>query len=127
LSLAAVVTAARMPDRDGAKSGLTALEPKVSRRRLIWADQAYAGELGTWVWQLRRWRKVRREIVQRPDRVQGFPLRPTRWIVERTLGWFQRYRRLRKEDALLPQTSEAIIQVVMIHLMIRRLARMVTY
>jgi putative transposase len=52
---------------------------------------------------------------------------PKRWIVERTLGWFNRYRRLSKDDELLPETSEAMIRAVMIHLMIRRLARSVPY
>jgi transposase len=49
------------------------------------------------------------------------------WIVERTLGWFNCYQRLSKDYELLPQTSEAVIHVVMIHLMIRRLAHMVAY
>jgi putative transposase len=45
--------------------------------------------------------------------------------VERTLGWFNRYRRL--SDEYLVQTSEAMIRVAMIHLMIRRLARIAPY
>ena len=60
-------------------------------------------------------------------RLKGFVVIPKRWIVERTFGWFNRYRRLRKDYELLPETSEAIIQVTMIHLMVRRLARMTSY
>jgi putative transposase len=52
---------------------------------------------------------------------------PERWIVERTFGWLNRYRRLSKDYELLPETSEAVIQVAMIHLMIRRLARIAPY
>jgi hypothetical protein len=48
-------------------------------------------------------------------------------VVERTFGWFNRYRRLSKDYELLPQTSEAVIQVTMIHLMIRPLARIAPY
>jgi putative transposase len=44
--------------------------------------------------------------------------------VERTFSWFGRYRRLSKDDELLTQTSEAMLYVAMIHLMVRRLARM---
>jgi putative transposase len=44
-----------------------------------------------------------------------------------TPGWFNRYRRLSKDYELLPETSEAAIYVVMIHLMIRRLARLQPY
>ena len=50
-----------------------------------------------------------------------------RWIVECTFGWFNCYRRLSIDCELLPATSEAIIQVTMIHLMIRRLARIASY
>jgi hypothetical protein len=61
-----VVTAASVPDRDGAMPLLEVLRHKFSRLRLIWADQAGRGELITWVWALRPWRKVRLNIVKRP-------------------------------------------------------------
>jgi putative transposase len=48
-------------------------------------------------------------------------------MVARTLGWFDRYRRLSKDYELLAQISEAINRVLMIHLMIRPLARTVSY
>jgi transposase len=127
LILAVVVTAASGQDRDGAKNVLAVLRHKFSRLRLIWADQAYAGQLIAWVKALRVYQPVRLDIVKRAAVAQGFVVSPKRWIVERTLGWCNRSRRLSKDDELLPQTSEAVIQVVMIHLMIRRLARMVTY
>ncbi len=120
-----VVTAASVQDRDGALQLLDVLRSKLSRLRLIWADQAYAGELIAWLWALRPWRKVRLAIVKRPEGTQGFLLLPKRWIVERTFGWFGRYRRLSKDDEYLTQTSEAMIRVAMIHLMVRRLARLV--
>jgi putative transposase len=125
--LAVVVTAASVQDRDGAKYLRAILQHKCSRLRRIWADGAYAGALVDWVWALRPWRKVRLEITKRSDAAQGFEVIPKRWIVERTLGWFNRYRRLSKDYEYLPQTSEAMIRVVMIHLMVRRLARMVSY
>jgi putative transposase len=45
---------------------LEVLRHKFSRLRLIWADQAGRGELITWLWALRPWRKVRLNIVKRP-------------------------------------------------------------
>jgi putative transposase len=47
--------------------------------------------------------------------------------VERTFGWFGRYRRLSKDYEFLTQTSEAMIRVAMIHLMVRRLARLTRF
>jgi len=127
LILTVVVTAASVPDRDGAKLLLEGLRHRFSRLRRIWADGAYAGELVAWVWALRRWRKVRLEIVKRPTGVKSFQLLPWRWIVERTFGWLGRYRRLSKDYEYLTQTSEAMLRVAMIHLMVRRLARLTCF
>ncbi len=123
LVLAVVVHAANIQDRDGAKLVLERLKHKFSRLRLIWADGAYAGQLIEWVRGLRLWRKLRLQIVSRPEGVKGFVLLPTRWVVERTFGWLNRYRRLSKDYEYLTQTSEAMIHVAMINLMVRRLAR----
>jgi putative transposase len=124
LLLAVVVTAAHVQDRAGALSVLDVLRHRFARLRLIWADQAYAGELIAWVWALRPWRKIRLEIVRRPEGMKGFLLLPKRWIVERTFAWLGRYRRLSKDYEYVTHTSEAMIRVAMIHLMVRRLARM---
>jgi putative transposase len=51
-----------------------------------------------------------------PEHAKGFVLLPTRWVVERTFGWFGKYRRLSTDDEYLPATSEAMISVVMIHI-----------
>ena len=118
-----VVTAASVQDRDGAMYLLHILGSKFARMRLIWADQAYTGDLGAWLWGLRPWRKVRLESVKRPEGTQGFLLLPKRWVVERTFGWLGRYRRLSKDYEYLTQTSEAMIYVAMIRLMVHRLAR----
>ncbi len=122
-----VVTAANVQDRDGAKLLLEVLRHQFSRLRLIWADGAYGGDLIARVWALRPRRKVRLEIVRRPKGVKGFQLLPWRWIVERTFGWLGRYRRLSKDYEYLTQTSEVMIRVAMIHLMVRRLARLTSF
>ena len=63
------------------------------------------------------------EIVKRCDDVTGFKVLPRRWVVERTFGWLGRYRRLSKDYEYLTDTSETMIHVAMIQLMLRRLTR----
>jgi putative transposase len=123
LGRAVVVHAANIQDRDGAKLVLVRLKPKFSRLRCVWADGGYAGQLVAWVRGLRVGRKLRWEIVSRPEGVKGFLLLPKRWVVERTFGWFNHFRRLSKDYEYLPQTSETMLHVAMINLMVRRLAR----
>jgi putative transposase len=122
-----VVTAASVQDRDGAKLLLALLRHQCSWLRHIWADGAYAGLLVDWVRALRPSRPIRVEITKQSDAVRGFVVIPKRWIVERPVGWFNRYRRFSKAYELLPETSEAVIQATVIHLMIRRLARIAPY
>ena len=60
-------------------------------------------------------------IIKRSDQDKGFKLLPKRWVVERTFSWLGRYRRLSKDYEKFPETSEAMIQMAMIHIMVRRL------
>ena len=66
---------------------LAILRHQCSRMRLLWADQAYRGDLALWRWGLRPWRNVRLEMVKRPEGTKGFLRLPKRWIVERTFAW----------------------------------------
>ena len=59
------------------------------------------------------------EIVKRSDAAKGFVALPKRWIVERTFGWFGRYRRLSKDYEHNTKSSEAWIYIAMIHRMSR--------
>jgi putative transposase len=127
LLIAVVVTAANVQDRDGAKQLLRILGHWLTRLRSMWVDGAYAGFLETWVTLLRRYRKVCWEIVKRSDHVKGFVILPKRWIVERTFGWFGKYRRLRKDYEYRTDTSEAMLYVAMIHMMVRRIAVKTTF
>ena len=63
------------------------------------------------------------EIVDRDPGSKGFVLLPRRWVVERTFTWLGHCRRLSKDYEYYPQTSEALVYVAMIRLMIHRLAR----
>lgn len=120
LLLVVVVLAAQIQDREGAKAVFLRAKRRFPRLRLIWADGGYRGQVVRWTkatcgWVLR--------IVKRTDDQKAFVVLPKRWIVERTFGWLNKWRRLSKDYEVLPQTSEALIQVAMITLMVRRLAR----
>jgi putative transposase len=121
LLLAVVVTGADVQDREGARTLLHVLGHRFTRLRLIWADSAYMGSLASWLFRLRSCRRVRLEIIKRSDQAKGFVLLPKRWVVERTFGWFGKYRRLSKDYEYLTASSEAMIYVAMIHLMVRRI------
>jgi putative transposase len=60
-------------------------------------------------------------IVRRIAGTTGFVVLPKRWIVERTLGWLGRCRRLSKDSEELPEVSEAMVTLAMIRLMLHRL------
>jgi len=62
------------------------------------------------------------EIVKRSDGQKGFKILPRRWVVERTFGWLTNYRRLARNYECWTETSEAIVKMAMIHIMIRRIA-----
>jgi putative transposase len=63
------------------------------------------------------------DIVKRNDTQKGFRVLPRRWVVERTFGWLNHYRRLSKDYEHLSASSEAMIQMAMIRLMLTRLGR----
>ena len=113
----------RFRTRVGARCLLGGLKPFVPRLKKIWADGAYTGEkLAGWCEEQGEWEL---EIVERSSSAdtEGFTVLPHRWIVERTLGWLMRNRRLSKDYERLVQTSETLIEVAMIRLILRRLAR----
>jgi len=118
LIIAIVVHAADIQDRDGARLVLSKLKDHFSRLSLIWADGGYAGRLLDWAAEFGNWRL---QIVKRSDDMQGFEVLPRRWVVERTLSWLGKYRRLSKDYESLTASSEAMILLAMINLMIHRL------
>jgi putative transposase len=115
------VTPAHISDQAGARRLLVGLKPLQPRLELIWADGSYSGEpLATWCATAGAWRI---EIIKPMPHVQGFVVRPWCWMVERTLGWLGRQRRLSKDYERKLQTSETLLKLAMIRLMLRRLAR----
>jgi putative transposase len=115
--LAVVVHAADIQDRDGARCVLERIDGRFQRLRRIWADGGYAGAFVDWA---RRSMGRIVEIVKRSD-IHRFVVLPKRWIVERTFGWLCKYRRLSKDYETLPASSETMIYLAMINLMLHRL------
>jgi putative transposase len=118
LLLAVVVHPANIQDRDGAKLVLRKVRNRLPRLQLIWADKGYAGVLVDWVQKRCGWVL---QTVLRPVGVKGFVVLPRRWVVERSLAWLGRYRRLSKDYERLTETSETFIYIAMIHRMSRNL------
>jgi transposase len=122
LLLHAVVHAADIQDRDGGMlvmASLFGLYPFLLR---LYADGGYQGpqfQAG-----LRRvFRQIEIEIVKRSDAAQGFTVLPKRWIVERTIAWLNRCRRLAKDWECLNRNALAFLRWASIRLMLRRLCQ----
>ena len=118
LLLAVVVHAADIQDRDGAKLVLAQLLGRFPRLQLIWADGGYAGALIEWTRALGGWVL---EIVRRRE-LHHFEVLPRRWVVERTIAWLGRYRRISKEFEQLIENSQGTVLLVSIYHLLKRLA-----
>jgi putative transposase len=120
LLMVVVVTAASVQDRDGAKTVLEQVKWRFATLQRVWADAAYGGQLIGWIWQKCR---LVLQIIRRTDNVKGFKVQPRRWVVERSFGWLNRYRRLAKDYERVTGSSEAMVQIAMLRLMLARLDR----
>lgn len=96
---------------------LSGIEQRYPKLRKLWADGGYQGSLIDWV---KEQTGIVLEIVKRSD-LKRFVVLPKRWIVERTFGWLNRYRRLSKDYELKVEHSRSMVQIAMIALMLNRL------
>ncbi|HWB70694.1 MAG TPA: IS5 family transposase [Egibacteraceae bacterium] len=119
LLLVVIVTAANVQDRDGGMQVLRRLRFAMPSVATVFADGGYAGRLVVYAHQVLR---VTIELVRKPAGQQGFAALPRRWVVERTLAWIVRCRRLDHDYERLPATAEAMTKWAMIGIMTRRLA-----
>ncbi len=62
-------------------------------------------------------------VVERALGTRGFTVQPRRWVVARSFAWLLRRRRLARDDARRVQTSETLIEVAMMRLLIARLGQ----
>ena len=110
------VTTADQQDRDGGRWLLSQTCGQLPRLREVIADSGFSRKFIDWVRRVCGWTVTTTATVGK-----GFKVHPRRWVVERTFGWLVAYRRLGKDYEVLTETSEAMIRVAMIHLMLRRL------
>jgi transposase len=121
LLLAAIVHRADLQDRDGAPRLLATMRSAFPGLRHIFADAAYAGgklaaalaRLGTWTF----------EIIRRSAAAKGFERLPRRWVVERTIAWLNRNRRLAKDFEATLESAQAWLFIASVKLLSHRLAR----
>ena len=135
LLLKVVVHPADMQDREGGKLVLDGVKQTYPILEKVWADQGYTGGFLKWAkdsagllvevvypW----WRQAKRytpDLVEDVDPSKTFHVLPRRWVVERTFAWLGKCRRLSKDYESLPETTEMLVHLAMIRLMLRRLAR----
>jgi transposase len=119
--LGLAVTPASVQDRDGFLPLLKQVRRLFVFLKRLFADGSYSGvETAAAV---KRIGKVGLEIVTRSDQAGGFVVLAKRWMVERTFGWLGRCRRLAKDFEHLTRTQLAFVQLAMIRLMMRRIAK----
>jgi len=120
LPVGMIVHPANVQDRDGAPVLLESIRSAFPWLRHVFADAAYAGEklrnaladMGTWSI----------EVIKRSDTANGFVLLPRRWVVERTIAWLNRNRRLAKDFEATTESSMTWLYIASVKLMSRRLA-----
>jgi len=122
LLLAVLVTSAAVDDGNAAPQLTERLRAEdYPRLQKLWGDNKYHNH------SFRRWLAENRpgwdlEVKTREPGVKGFAVLPQRWVVERTFAWQGRYRRHSKDYERRTDSSESMIRVSAIHLMLRRLA-----
>ena len=115
----ALVHSAAVQDRDGGALLLSTLLGRFPDPNLF-ADSAYQGPI--FAAQVSKiLSRVQVDIVKRSDHAKGFVASPKRWIVERTIAWLNRCRRLAKDWENLNLTALMFLRFASIRLMLRRL------
>lgn len=121
LIICVYVTAANVGDRAGGLEIMEKIKGKFPRLKHIWADGSYTGSFVEKLLELYNWTV---EVIKPvKDKGPGFHVRPWCWRVERTFGWLNKNRRLSKDYEVLEASSEALIYISMIRIMVRRLAK----
>lgn len=122
LLLAVMVTTAALDDGAAAPALVARLDPKdYPRLQKLWGDNKYHNL------NFREWLALNRpgwelEVKTREPGVKGFAVLPQRWVVERTFAWQGRSRRHSRDYERRTDSSESMIRISSLHLMLRRLA-----
>jgi putative transposase len=118
LLLVLKITSADVQDRDAAVPMLQEAHREFPSITKVWVDGAYNGK---GIERARAETSIDIEMVKRTDDLSGFHVLPKRWIVERTNGWFGKFRILSKEYERTLESSEADVYLAMSSVMLRRL------
>jgi putative transposase len=141
LLLKVVVHVATLQDREGVQLLLEPIKGVFARRKKVWVDSAYTGKGREWIVEQMGWEvevvghaprprgmwvwpgmEITEEMLAVFKRPKGFRHLPRRWVVERTFAWMGRYRRMSKDYEYLTSSSECMVCLTMIRLLVRRLA-----
>ena len=121
LIISVIVHSAGVQDRDGGRYVLGKAKTNGHRKLKVWVDGGYAGKLIEWAKEMLNYDL---EVVKRSDLNKHiFVVLPKRWIVERTLSWLSRYRRLSKDYEYATSSEQAFIHLAMIRVMLLRIEK----
>jgi putative transposase len=118
LLLGVLITPANIQDRDIGAVLVRQVHREFPTIRTVWVDGIYDGEV---IARAAADTGINIEMIKRTDNQKGFKLLPKRWVVERTFGWFGKYRLLSKEYERTIESSTADVLHAMTMLMLRRL------
>ena len=129
------VTAASDSDLSAGKKVLELLHGRFPKLQLIWGDSHYGGKFLEWVkehfgWDVQTVQRLgtasqKGSVEPKPKikaKLGGFQVLPRRWVVERSIAWITRWRRLARDHEGLPETSEAFIKLSASRRMLSHLA-----
>jgi transposase len=118
--LHAIVHPADIQDRDGGILVMATLFGMFPFLKTLFADGGYQGpQFAKAVAKALPHLDI--EIVKRSDQVKGFVVLPQRWIIERTIAWLNRCRRLAKDWENFNREALAFLGLASIRLMLRKL------
>lgn len=100
------VAGADATDREIGADLLEDVKQRIPTLRKVWVDRAYAGL----VEEVGREIGVQVEVVRRPRGQRGFTPLPRRWVIERSFGWLNRYRRLSKDFEYWDENSASMVK-----------------
>ena len=124
LLLVVVVTAASLQDASSAPVLEPRLRGQFPRLQKIIADAGYKQQFIAWFARTTGWLV---DIVCRAAHVRGFQVLAKRWIVERMFAWFSLYRRLSKDYEYYASSSESMVYLASIRLMLKRWVKQPTH
>jgi len=120
LLLHVIVHPADIQDRDGGILLLATLFGMYPFLRKLFADGGYQGpEFQKALTKILP--HLETQIIKRSDRAKGFEVLPRRWVIERTIAWLNRCRRLAKDWENLNRKALAFLRLASIRLMLRKL------